>query len=144
MDLHVLLSLVAFSNSFSYKQFSLQVNISFKSGYYFRRSSINYTSLFNYYQGNADYMLRWQKPGDENSTSVPSMVYPAVSVRDQFYTYAAVLVERADHIRLQDVSLSYTISRSLIKKLPFRSIRLYAYANNLGLLWKANDKGTRP
>ncbi|WP_225975600.1 SusC/RagA family TonB-linked outer membrane protein [Panacibacter ginsenosidivorans] len=133
-----------FSNNFSYKQFSLQVNISFKGGYYFRRSSINYTSLFNYYQGNADYLLRWQKPGDENSTSVPSMVYPAVSGRDQFYTNSAVLVERADHIRLQDITLSYTITRNKVKKLPFRSIRLYAYANNLGLLWKANDKGLDP
>lgn len=41
----------AFRNTFTWKRFSLSFNISYKLGYYFRRTSVNYYSLFNYWGG---------------------------------------------------------------------------------------------
>jgi hypothetical protein len=35
----------SFVNSFSYKNFSMDIGISYKFGYWFRRNSINYTNL---------------------------------------------------------------------------------------------------
>jgi len=53
-------------NTFSWKNISLSANIVYKFDYYFRRTGINYTNLFgNNAIGNADYAIRWQKPGDE-------------------------------------------------------------------------------
>jgi hypothetical protein len=84
------------------------------------------------------------KPGDEKFTNTPSLRYPIDNPRDGFYTYSDVLVEKGDHIRLQDLQLSYDITRKEINRLPIQLIRLYFYANNIGILWKANNKGIDP
>lgn len=130
-------------NTVSYTGLSLTVRLSFKAGYYFMRSSINYSNLFGSRQGHADFARRWQQAGDEAFTDVPSMVYPAVSRRDQFYNASEILVEKGDHIRLQYITLNYNLKTAL-KKLPLNMLELYMTANNLGLLWKANNKGIDP
>jgi hypothetical protein len=132
------------NNNFAFRNFSLGVNISFKGGYYFRRSSINYNSLFSNWQGNQDFVSRWQVPGDEIRTNVPSMVYPANSSRDAFYTQSSILVERGDHIRLQDISLSYDFPKNLLKPISLNSLELFCYANNLGILWRKNKQELDP
>jgi TonB-linked SusC/RagA family outer membrane protein len=131
-------------NTVSYKGFSLNLSIVYKLGYYFRRNSINYSNLFKYWLGNSDFARRWQKPGDELTTSVPSMVYPAVTARDNFYAGSEVLVDKGDHVRLQYVSLSYEFTHERFKKLPLRSIQVYANVNNAGILWRANKDHIDP
>jgi TonB-linked SusC/RagA family outer membrane protein len=132
----------AFRQDFSYKNFSVSFNITYKAGYFFRTNSIglNYTDLLTSRQ-NADFPSRWQKPGDEQNTNIPSVVYPVNTPRANFYTASSVLVERADHIRLQDIRIAYQVNthNSRIAQLEF-----YCYINNLGLLWKANKKGIDP
>ncbi|MHB1921120.1 MAG: SusC/RagA family TonB-linked outer membrane protein [Chitinophagaceae bacterium] len=134
----------AFRNTFLWKGFSLSVNISFKAGYYFRMPSVVYSSLFSTWTGSGDYAKRWQKPGDEKTTHVPSMVYPNDPNRDLFYQNSQVLVEKGDNIRLEDITLSYLLSHQQWEKLPFQTIRLYLYAANLGLIWAANKEGLDP
>jgi hypothetical protein len=132
-------------NNFSFKQIELSFAITYKMGYYFRRSSINYFDLINTPGwGHPDYANRWQNAGDENYTSVPSMVYNAGANRSMFYKYADVLIEKGDHIRLQDIQLSYQMNKTTTKWLPMNQLRIYIYANNLGILWRANDKGIDP
>ncbi len=134
----------ALRNTFAWKNFSLSANISYRLGYYFRRMSVNYSSVLTGKGGHGDYSLRWQKPGDELITHVPSMPATASAARDNVYLYSEALVEKGDHIRFQDVNLSYTFDKSSIKQLPFNQARLYLYANNLGMVWKANDAGIDP
>lgn len=131
-------------NTFSYKHFSLTANISYKLGYYFRRPSINYSTLFNSYVGNMDFTKRWQQPGDENRTVVPSMPAVANAQRDQFYSYSSALVDKGDHVRLQDVSLSYDFDKRNFPRMPFSHVQLYLYANNLGIIWAANKDQLDP
>jgi TonB-linked SusC/RagA family outer membrane protein len=131
-------------NNLSYKQFDLSFNITYKMGYYFRRNSINYFELFNGSLGHSDYLQRWQNPGDENITSIPSMILNATLHRSNFYKYSDVLIEKGDHIRLQDVQLSYQLNKNEKKWLPMNQVRIYVYANNLGILWRANKKGIDP
>lgn len=85
-----------------------------------------------------DFAKRWQKPGDEKHTHIPSLIYPANYYRDYFYAYSNVLVANAANIRLEDISLSYNLSRQTLKRLPAQSIRLFIYASNLGVLWLKN------
>ncbi len=132
------------NNRFSFKGISLAFNISYKLGYYFTRSSINYNNLFYYWNSHKEYAQRWQKPGDEKSTNVPSIAYPANQNRDYFYNYSEMMVERGDHIRLQDISLSYDMSRQVFKSLPLEHLQFYIYLNNVGILWRANNSGIDP
>lgn len=133
-----------FTNTFSYQQFSLDVGLSYKLGYWFRRSSINYTNLFTEWIGHSDYSKRWLKPGDETFTNVPSNLYQTNTNRDAFYAGSSVLVEKGDHIRLQYINLVYRINQNIWKNAPFKSFELYANASNLGILWQASKSGIDP
>lgn len=135
------------NNRFTYKGFSLAVQINYKLGYYFMAPALNYSNIIAHgaYLGvNRDFTNRWQKPGDENTSNVPSLVYPFSYARDQFYQYSTVNVENASHIRLQDISLSYDFNRSVYHQLPFNNLQLFIYSNNVAILWRANHKGLDP
>jgi TonB-dependent starch-binding outer membrane protein SusC len=131
-------------NTFTWNGISLSFNLAFKFGYYFRRSSLNYTSLFANWQGNQELSSRWQKPGDEKFTNVPSMVFPSNPSRDQFYNNSEINVVKGDNMRLQDVSISYSLRDIKISKISFNSLQFYIYANNIAVLWKANKFGIDP
>lgn len=126
-------------NTFSYRGVSITARLSYKLGYYFRRTSVNYGNLFNYGTDHTDFSMRWQKTGDELTTNVPSMIYPNITARDTFYAMSEVNVERADHIRLQYINLSYELSKDKFGFLPFKSMSISINAANLGLLWAANN-----
>jgi TonB-linked SusC/RagA family outer membrane protein len=128
-------------NSFRFKNIELNIQVSYKLDYFFKRNSIQYTTLFGSGTGHADFSDRWKAPGDEQFTNVPSMVYPNTSARDNFYKNAEVLISPGDQVRLQYVNLSYT------PKLNFKQIRnvvLYATVSNLGLIWVANKQQLDP
>jgi len=132
-------------NTFNWKQYELSFNIVFKMGYYFRRNSIQYYALYNgASKGSPDYDLRWQNPGDENFTNVPSRPAKANQNRDDFYDNSEVLIEKGDHVRLQDIRLSYDLPKRSYLRLPVQAIRFYFYANNIGILWRANHHNIDP
>jgi TonB-linked SusC/RagA family outer membrane protein len=132
-------------NTFTYQQFSLAINFSYKFGYYFRRSSINYYQLLYAWQGNKDFDQRWQQPGDEKTTTVPSITsLPPNASRDQFYTASEALVTNGNHIRLQDILLSYNLAKTHLSQWHLQHVQVSLYATNLGLIWRANKYGIDP
>lgn len=133
-----------FRNTVSWKNLSLSANISYRLGYYFKRNSIVYGNNMGLTDRHGDYARRWQKAGDEAFTYVPSVPLTTSSARDNFFNNSSVLVEKADHIRLQDISLSYDLSRLRFPALKLRGAALYLYGNNLGILWKATETQLDP
>lgn len=129
----------ALMNTFSYKNLSISFNISYKFGYYFRRPSVSYTSIYNGQSYNRDYALRWQQPGDEITTTVPSLMYPANSARDAFYLNSEILVEKGDNIRLEDIRLNYQLNQNQVRYSPFKQARIFIYVSNIGTLWKTSE-----
>ncbi|WP_311947113.1 SusC/RagA family TonB-linked outer membrane protein [Mucilaginibacter terrae] len=135
----------SFLHSFSFKKVTLNVNAVYKLGYYFRRSTIDYDGLFSSWTGgHSDFSLRWQKPGDEAHTDIPSLVFPSSIPRSSFYQNASPFVEKADHIRIQYVNLSYELDGQIIRRLPVKRLQLYFNINNLGIIWRANKLGLDP
>lgn len=132
-------------NNLSYKNLELSFNLVYKMGYYFRRRSLNYSTL---YTGTSfkqnDYENRWLKAGDEIITNVPSLIYPGNNLRDSFYENSAVLIEKSDHIRLQDIQFNYSFTKKQIRALPFDRVNIYAYITNIGLILKGNKQGLDP
>lgn len=137
----------ALRNTFTYKGLTLSFNISYKLGYYFREPSVNYYNLFKSSNSPNDYSKRWQQPGDEKNTNVPSLPSNVNNFdpnRDIFYGNSEVLVKKADNIRLEDISFSYDFNKNSLRLLPFNHIRVYLYAANLGTIWVANKDGIDP
>jgi TonB-linked SusC/RagA family outer membrane protein len=138
----------AFRNDFYWNGFSVSVNITYKLGHYFRRPSIDYAELLIFWAGNKDFANRWQKPGDEEFTNVPSIpaqIPTGQNNRDyRFYSNSAILVQKADHVRLQDIVIGYDLEKEKFRRLPFQRAHLYCNMNNLGILWRANKYGIDP
>jgi len=136
----------ALRNTLQWKNLSVSANVTFRFGYFFRRNTVAYYPILsgNVINVHGDYYKRWQKPGDEAQTTVPSMLIPGNNARDGFYGYSEATTERGDHIRLQDVNVSYVLRGDGLHWGPFREIRATLYARNLGLIWKANDAGLDP
>ncbi|MBS1662548.1 MAG: SusC/RagA family TonB-linked outer membrane protein [Bacteroidetes bacterium] len=130
-------------NTFTYKQWSLSANIYYKLDWYFRRPSMSYNALFSGWGGNADYDKRWQKPGDELVTNVPSLPVSNDINRDNAYLNSDLLTTKGDEIRLQDLRLNYDFGKGS-RRWPFQSTQVFLYMNNVGIIWKANKYGIDP
>lgn len=134
-------------NDFSYGGFSLSANISYRLGYYFRKETVRFQEVLSNGWAHGDYGLRWQKPGDELNTTIPSSpIYGAANIsnRDNFFIYSEALVEKGDHIRLQDIKISYLFNKMKFVRIPFDRVQVYLYADNLGILWKSTGKDIDP
>lgn len=133
-------------NTFSYGSFSLSANIQYKLGYWFRRppsDEVFYSFLVsnNTVQG-AEYANRWQKPGDEKFTNVPSFTYPVASNnRDLIYQLSDINVLKGDHVRLQEINFSYTFQKKIW---ALKNLRIYSNISNVGIIWRANKLGLDP
>lgn len=133
------------SNSVGWKGLELSFTVSFKFSSYFMKPTVRYMSLIDNWSSHADFSKRWQNPGDEEMTTVPSFIYPGNTNRDNFYAYSSANVERGDLIRLQNIKLSYRLNTSDFKRrLGISSMTLYASMNNVGLLWSATNSGYDP
>jgi TonB-linked SusC/RagA family outer membrane protein len=130
-------------NRLSYKGLTLAISIGYKLGYVFRRNSVSYLALTSQLKGHPDYAQRWRQPGDEFATNVPAFSYPVSAARDNFYMGSEVLIENADHIRLQYINLAYHFPKRLLGK-SISSLEVFANAADLGILWVANKQGIDP
>jgi hypothetical protein len=131
----------ALRNDFTFKGWSLSFNIAYRMGYYYRRNSINYERVLRAEGGHGDFGLRWQNPGDELTTYIPSIPAGNNPNRDSFFLFSDVLVEKGDHIRWQDLRLSYSL---VPKNSFFKNAEIFTYANNLGIVWKASKDPLDP
>lgn len=131
-------------NSIHWNNFSLTAYIGYKFGHYFRRPSIDYGSLFANYRGHRDLLERWQQPGDEQHTNVPSMIYPSTSTRESFYYGSEVLVEHADNLRLQYIQISYSFRPRALASIGVENLLAYVTGQDLGIIWAANRHGIDP
>lgn len=131
-------------HTFYWKNLSLTAGFSYSFHYLFRREVLNYSSLFNNWNGSSEFYKRWQKPGDEAFTNVPSMTYPANSYRDKFYEFSEITIEKGDLIRFNDLSLAWQLPQEVLKNSTFDKIQLACYCRNLGIIWRANKKHLDP
>ncbi|WP_164974204.1 SusC/RagA family TonB-linked outer membrane protein [Filimonas effusa] len=134
-------------NSVRYKSFELGVRISYYFGHSFFRPSVDNYPTYTGYTGVLgrlkDIADRWKNPGDEAKTNVPGLSNITFNSLNR-YRYSDIMVEKADNIRLQQVSLSYSFPERLLPRNAFKSLSVNASARNLGLIWTANKKGLDP
>ncbi|TDQ79089.1 SusC/RagA family TonB-linked outer membrane protein [Sphingobacterium yanglingense] len=129
----------SFRNTIAWKRVELSFMLTYRGGYYFKKETLSHYDLMTGVITHADYDKRWQQPGDETRTQIPSFGDQTNTPRAQIYTYSDARIFAADHIRLQDIRLSYDLPMRYwgIKGIEHASV--YAYANNLGLIWKKSN-----
>ncbi|WP_185967801.1 SusC/RagA family TonB-linked outer membrane protein [Formosa sediminum] len=138
------------SNNITYKQFNLSFLFIYYGGHVQRDVAAGYYPTFRYpYEltRNIDkvHLNYWKQPGDEadinkspginwDNASNPNQV---LSSQRNIWTYADVNVQKADYVKLRNITLAYTVPKIILDKVNLSSLRLtldvrnpFRWANN--------------
>jgi hypothetical protein len=118
------------TNTFSYKGIDLSVLFSAVLGNDVSIYGLGqYSSANAIYEDNqtADQMARWQKPGD--ITRVPQARYYAGNGNQA----SSRFIVDGSFVRLRNVSLGYTLPKSLLNRVKLDRVRIYVTGQNLAL-----------
>lgn len=135
------------SNSFRYKNLSLNIFFSYQWGNKIRLYPAFKTSYTDFDAMPNEFYERWIMPQDESQTNVPSIVdaFEKSLISGSYpynnYNYSTERVASGDFIRLKSVSLTYSLPAELIKRTGLKSLVLTGAATNLWLLY--SDKKLR-
>ena len=135
-----------FSNRFTYKNFMLNVLLSYKIGYKIRLNDAfqpNYTDFSSF---SREFVNRWVVPGDEEITDIPVILdgrFVGDGASETFpdgnpyslYNKSTVRVANGDHVRLKSVQLSYNFPERMAQRIGASNARLSVAGQNLLLLY---------
>lgn len=116
------------TNSFSYKGFSVDIQLYYNFGNYV------YDTWGSYYLGagfGATYnkvarvLDRWQKPGDV--TDIPKYIYNG---NKNFQSASTMWLNKGDFIRLRNLQIGYSIPKTVLSKLKISSANVYVRGTN--------------
>jgi TonB-linked SusC/RagA family outer membrane protein len=142
-----------FSNTFSYKDFSLNIFVTYQAGNKIRLYPAFKTAYSDFDALPKEDIDRWVMPGDETKTNVPSvlaayegyLIGGSGSYPYNNYNYSNEQVADGGFVRLKTVSLTYNASQNLLKKTPFNTLSLTAVAANPWLIYSDKKlKGQDP
>jgi TonB-linked SusC/RagA family outer membrane protein len=135
------------SNSFRYKNLSLNIFFSYQWGNKIRLHPAFKTSYTDFDAMPNEFYERWIMPQDESKTNVPSIVdaFQKTLISGSYpynnYNYSTERVASGDFIRLKSISLTYSLPAGLIKRAGLKSLVVTGAATNLWLLY--SDKKLR-
>lgn len=115
-----------FSNSFSYKNFDLNILFTGVQGNdIFNATRIESEGMENWKNQSTAVLNRWKKPGDV--TDIPK----ALADNKQNSLLSTRFIEDGSYIRLKSVNLSYTFRGEWLKKIHMGNLQLYVTGQNL-------------
>ncbi|SEM13824.1 TonB-linked outer membrane protein, SusC/RagA family [Chitinophaga rupis] len=135
---------LGFINSFKVYDFDFSFIITGKFGHVFQRKGFNYPS--NRTRRVLPNSKLSEVVNGDPGKIIPlplTPVEPLYYFWSSFHQYVSYLTESASHVRLQEVSLAYTIPQSLLRKMQLNSLQFYAQANDL-YTWYKNDAKEDP
>jgi len=123
---------IGLTNSFKIYDFNVSFIFTGKFGHVFKTESFNYPVVWG------SRVLPNDKLGSilngDQSKVVPLPLNanePKFYFWDRFYPYLDYLVQDASHFRLQEFNVTYNLKPSLLEKVGFKKLQLYAQGNDL-------------
>jgi TonB-linked SusC/RagA family outer membrane protein len=120
-----------FDNTFRYKNFDLGVFFQFSGGNYIYNGTKAGLRDARFWNSHTDVLDRWTPENPQGK--IPRVVY-GDNVSNGSALVISENVEKGDFLRLRNVSLGYTIHRSLLDKLKIANARIYAQVQNAFLI----------
>jgi TonB-linked SusC/RagA family outer membrane protein len=129
-------------NMFRYKNFSLNVFITYSFGNVVRLDPVFKDEYNDLTAMPKEFNNRWVVPGDEKYTNVPVIASKRQNQNDRYldyaynaYNYSTERIADGDFIRMKEVSLGYEFPKSLIAPLKLTNLSLKLQATNLFLIY---------
>ena len=152
-----------FNTEIRYKRLTLRSSFTYKAGHHTRllalyKSKQSMPMPTENMRG--EFINRWRQPGDEAWAVVPGLsdvnlgistsggsyfviqdrsIIPTGVTGYTLYNYSDLRVARADYIRWQNLSLSYSFPERIIKALKINNLQLTAQMSNIAV-WAFDDK----
>lgn len=130
-----------FSNTVSYKNFSLNFLVSYQAGNKIRLTPQFKTSYTDLDAMPKEFLNRWVSSGDELKTNIPSIIskYESFSLSSSYpynnYNYSNVRVADGSFVRLKTVSLSYVLNPTWAKAAGLKNASVTVTGLNLWLIY---------
>jgi len=132
----------SFGNIFTYKNFTLNVFITYSFGNKVRLDPVFSNQYSDLTAMPKEFKNRWEVPGDENYTNVPviasvgqNKMYSNLSYAYNAYNYSTERIAKGDFIRMKEISLAYTFPKTLVQHLRLSNLGLKLQATNLFLIY---------
>lgn len=132
----------SFGNIFRYKDFTLNLYITYSFGNVVRLDPVfkkQYTDLTALPK---EFRNRWSVPGDENKTNIPVIASKRQNKNDSdlayaynAYNYSTERIAKGDFIRMKEMSLSYNLPRKAVEAMRMKRASLKLQATNLFLIY---------
>src|SRR5690606_25487966 len=137
----------SWTNSLTYKNFDFSIMMTYQTGHKIRNSDLPYlggTSRFaNILIVNKDIAHRWTKPGDEEHTDIPRLVFPEEDLynaqSENIYRNANINVLDARNLNIRNMSLAYRIPGSCLAKFHIPAARIQMDAEKVGVSAKSRN-----
>ena len=131
-----------FGNIFDYKNFKLNVFVTYSFGNVIRLDPVFRSSYSDLSSMPKEFKDRWVVPGDENHTNVPVIAsnrqvknITNLNYAYNAYNYSTARIAKGDFIRMKEISLSYDFPKSLISPWKLENLSLKLQATNLFLIY---------
>ena len=132
----------SFGNVFTYKNFKLNVFITYSFGNVIRLDPVFSNRYSDLDATPKEFINRWTKPGDENITNIPVIADTRMNRQDSqlnraynAYNYSTERIAKGDFIRMKEVSLNYDFPKSLASRMKLSNLSLKLQATNLFLIY---------
>ncbi len=116
-----------FSTTANYKGFDLRARLTFEDGHSIYNDTRRFLMLYANFGLHENALDRWQEPGDQ--TDVPRAVFGDAA--DNSTRESTRFLEDGGYLRLQNVTLGYTLPESLTRQIGVNSLRIYFQGSNL-------------
>lgn len=125
-----------FINSFSYEGVSLTVNLIYNIGGYFLADYNNENNGRNLSNRNQSVNLldRWQKPGD--IANIPRLASGINGTGNPIVANSSRYVYDNTYVKLSNVSLSYALPKSIMRRVGGMSLTMFGNVTNLAYWYK--------
>ncbi len=141
------------SNTFTYKNFTLNAFITYQGGNKIRLYPAFSSGYSDFNAMPREFIDRWSMPGDEKITTIPSIqdAYQAFLTssdgREPYntYNYSSERIASGAFVRLKTVSLSYNVKPAVLKKWGMSAFSFTLVSNNPWLIYSDKKlKGQDP
>ena len=129
-------------NTFTYKNFHLNVFASYSFGNVVRLDPVFKSSYSDLDAMPKEFNNRWVVGGDELRTDVPVLADRRMNQADTYlsyaynaYNYSTARIAKGDFIRMKEISLAYDVPTSWISHIGLTSLNLKLQGTNLFLIY---------
>ena len=132
----------SFGNSFKYKNFLLNLFITYSFGNVIRLDPVFHNQYSDLDAMPREFINRWTKGGDEKYTDIPVIADKRANQQDPYlsyaynaYNYSTARIAKGDFIRMKEISLTYNFPKTLIAKAGVSDLSLKLQATNAFLIY---------